>query len=79
MIANERELYVGSLAKNAAAFFKISRSSRRRAFSFRSRRNSACTAPSPVGARPSASENFVTHSRMAAGSTPRLRAASEGL
>src|SRR4051794_3822745 len=41
-----------SLAKNCAAFFKISRSISSRAFSLRSRRSSLAITPSPLGARP---------------------------
>src|SRR5205823_3194816 len=76
MIADEGELHGCSLAKNAAAFFKISRSIRSRAFSLRSRAFSAANAPSPAGARPAWEESLATHARTELGSTPRLRAAS---
>src|ERR1700722_5025533 len=54
----------------------MSRSISRRAFSFRSRRSSAASAPSPVGANPSSVENLATQPRTQLGSTPRLLAAS---
>src|SRR5258706_3314293 len=78
MFVDKAELHGCSLAKNAAAFFKISRSISSRAFSLRSRRSSALSAPSPLGITPpsSALENFSTHPRTLAGSTPRLLAAS---
>src|SRR5688572_4769067 len=73
---DEGELHGCSFAKNAAAFFKMSRSIRRRAFSFRSRASSALRAPSPLGASPASLPNFSTHCRIDPGSTPRLLAAS---
>src|SRR5450432_172178 len=76
MFVDKSELHGCSLAKNAAAFFKISRSIRSWAFSLRSRRSSAFSAPSPLGARPASPENFSTQPRTLAGSTPRLLAAS---
>src|SRR4051812_12423290 len=53
MFVDEAELHGCSLAKNAAAFFKISRSINSRAFSLRNRRSSALSAPSPLGITPS--------------------------
>src|SRR6185295_3136559 len=49
MLFDEAELHGCSFAKNAAAFFKISRSINSRAFSFLSLLSSACRAPSPEG------------------------------
>jgi hypothetical protein len=46
-----------------------------RAFSLRSRRSSACTAPSPLGATPASAPNFASHPRRQLGSTPKLLAA----
>src|SRR5438309_4156098 len=60
---DERELHGCSLAKNCAAFFKISRSINSRAFSLRNRRSSAAITPSPLGAIPGSAENLATHWR----------------
>src|SRR4029453_4548798 len=57
MRADEGVLHGCSFAKNAAAFFKISRSISSCAFSLRSRRSSAFNAPSPEGATPASAEN----------------------
>src|ERR1035437_602278 len=73
---DEVVLHVCSLAKNAAAFFKISRSIKSRAFSLRSRRSSAAIAPSPLGAAWASLPNFSIQYRTLLGSTPRLLAAS---
>ncbi len=51
MFFDEGELHVCSLAKNAAAFFKISRSISSRAFSLRRRRNSAVDRSFSLGRR----------------------------
>src|ERR1700733_6019624 len=76
MLLNPGELHGCSLAKNAAAFFKISRSIRRRAFSLRKLRSSAASAPSPFGSKPGWEENLPTQPRTLLGSTPKLLAAS---
>src|SRR5438552_3738481 len=76
MLLDECKLHGCSFAKNAAAFFKISRSISSRAFSLRSRRSSAFRAPSPLGARPSSEPNRSIQDRTFAASTPRLFAAS---
>src|ERR1051325_277805 len=75
MLLDEGELHGCSLAKNAAAFFKISRSMSSRTFSLRSRRFSAASAPSPLGTMPASPEYFEIQPRTDAGSTPRLLAA----
>src|SRR6185295_14061166 len=78
VVFDEAELHGCSLAKSAAAFFRISRSISSRAFSLRSRRSSAFSAPSPLGTTPPSSDedNFSTQARTLAASTPKLRAAS---
>src|SRR6185312_7617884 len=69
------EFHACSFAKNAAAFFKISRSIISRAFSLRSFWISATRAPSPLGAQPGLSDNCFTQYRTLLESTPRLLAA----
>src|SRR4029079_2722086 len=76
MRLDERKLHGCSLAKNAAAFFKISRSISSRAFSLRNRRSSALSAPCSVGAVSGSLPNFFTQSRTLVASIPRLLAAS---
>src|SRR5205085_2602049 len=76
MSLDEGELHGCSLAKNAAAFFKISRSISRRAFSSYNRASWDLSEPSRLSSCAASYEVFSIQPRTLAGSTPRLLAAS---
>ena len=73
---NELKPYDGCLAKNAVAFFKISRSINSRLFSSRRRRSSACIDSLPLVPLPAAGPYCFSQLRRELGSTPRLLDAS---
>src|SRR5439155_22742719 len=79
VLLDEGEGHVTSLAKNAAAFFEMSRSARRRLFSARRRRNSSWMAgslPWPGKASAPLAWRACFQERRTVSWTPRERAAS---
>jgi hypothetical protein len=67
-----------SRAKNTAAFFRISRSSRRSAFSRRKRASSARSSVTNPGRRPVSISAWRSQRRMVSGSTPKSSATWRG-